>query len=272
MKSDQVVHPLGAANAGVCVTPPRSCVLPAVRQSLIDDIRSQRFSVEIYETFLNSNEQIFYDWSIGMLEDAGVVGVLINDNVYLGSSLQAAIVTGPTPAYTVTLTRNSVEFGLVEADPVPISFGAIVMDAGEEEIEANQVGRAFKAIRRQSAFLRAWKECTSLASANSTLFSDLRFLDQSEIELDLEIDLGEFTVNVRPRANLNVFDYTVMDNRLGAFCSPLIADGILSYAASDVRAVRSPSPIVCAMIGAAEGAQNDREWLAAGVRGPLRPR
>lgn len=249
---------LGTAFRGVCVNPPAS-LSPVGAHSVSDYASLQELSIKSYETFLNPTEQRFYDWSIGILEDGGVVGSLEVGDVYLSSSFQAQINTGTMPLYVVSLTRTSVEFGLLLADPLPIQFGAVYVDNDEDLIEATQVGRVFKTIRRQSAYLRAWKESTQLASTSSTFLSDLRISD-SGIELDMEVvETGQFTATVCPTPRCGVYEYYVQDNDSQDLCSPSLGDAILNSAAKGLKARCGPSTIVCAMIRAGETLPYDYE-------------
>jgi hypothetical protein len=255
---------LGTAFRGVCVNPPTS-LSPVRAPSVRDQASLQELSIKSYETYLNPAEQRFYDWSIGILEDGGVVGSLEVGDVYLSSSFQAQIYTGAMPLYTASLTRTCVEFAHLLTDPLPIQFEAVFVDNDEEVIEATQVGRAFRTIRRQSAYLRAWKESTQLASTSSTLLSDLRIVD-SRIELDMEVlEAGQFTVAVCPTARSGMYEYYVRDNDSQYLCSPSIADVILNSAAKGLKARCDPSTIVCAMIRAGETLPFDCEWV------PLEP-
>jgi hypothetical protein len=52
----------------------------------------QEFSVETYESLRSREEQKFFDWSIGILGDAGIAGVLKNDYVYQASTLQGEFI------------------------------------------------------------------------------------------------------------------------------------------------------------------------------------
>lgn len=271
MSPGKKLPPVGSAVAGVCVPPPRPSVLPDVQQSLQADVGSQAFSLETYETFSRRDEQCFFDWGIGILEDAGVVGVRKNDYLCLSWTLRGEIDTGVGKPYSLALTRSSVGFGFGEPKSNSIQFADVMFETGGEAIEAKQIGDAFDCIRRQSAFLRAWKDCTSMMSTPSTIFKDLRILfDGSEIEMEVETDLGEFTVSVRRSTDWDVFQYSLTDAQLPIAYSARVADALLCDAAEDAGGVPDPSEVVCAMIGAAEMARSDPEWLAPGVRRRIR--
>lgn len=92
---------LGTASEGVCTTPD-VWISPVAPASMSEDVVSQKLSLETCETYLNPVEQRFYDWSIGKLEDAGVVGALEAGDVYLGASFRGRIYTGVMPTDTVT--------------------------------------------------------------------------------------------------------------------------------------------------------------------------
>lgn len=224
---------------------------------------SEEFSLESYETFLNRDEQAFYDWGIGILEDAGVVGVLKNKTVYLGNSLQGEIETSVGPAYVFALTKRSVEFSLGRCEAFPIGYEDVVLETGLNRIEASQVSYAFDSIRRNSAYLRAWTQSTAIATRGSTAFSNFRIASGAEIALEFETDSGNFTIRVRPTMKCGVYKYSVTDIRLQLQCSTRIADAVLSDAAEEVGAVPSPLSIVSGMVLSAEKVRSYPEWIAS---------
>ena len=181
----------------------------------------------------------------------------------MGNSLQGEIDTGAGPAYVVALTKRSVEFSFGRSETFPIGFESVVLEAGLNHIEASQVGRAFDCIRRNSAYLRAWRRSTTIATRGSTAFRDFRIVNGAEIAMELETDSGDFAISVRPAMKFGVFEYSVTDTVLQLQCSSRVADAVLSDAAEEVGAVPDPSSIVSAMILAAETARSDREWIAA---------
>lgn len=244
--------------------------IPTSRQSTVIETSdshkakaARSMTLEFVETFLNKEEQRFYNWAIGTMEDAGVVGVLKNVDLYAGTTLQGEVDTGANPAYWFALTRTTAEFGLLEGDTTPLVFQAVVVDTHGDDIEAGQVRRAFNQVRGQSAYLRAWKESTSLATSGSTAFREFRLPNGSEIELTLENEFGEYTVRVRPSVKRTAFAYSVTDNRLGLPCTPRVADAILSDAAEEAGSVPDPSAIIGAMLRTADMARYDQGWLSA---------
>lgn len=228
---------------------------------------AQAFALETNESLRSREEQKFFDWSIGILEDAGIVGVLRNDYVYQASTLHGEIHTGAGRPYSVTLSRTSVDFDDGETAEGPIQFTDAMLETEGEDLEANQVGRAFDSARRQSALLRAWKDCTSMRSTYSVIFKDLRVLfNDSEFAMDVETDLGEFTVTIRRTPNAEVFRYSLADAATPILHSPRVADALLCDTAEEAGGVPEPAEILCAMIGAVEMARRDPEWLAASMR------
>lgn len=253
---------VGSAIAGVYMPPSSQPTGIEISGSHKTDA-PQSMTLEFDETLLNNKEQRFYDWAIGTLEDAGVAGVLKNVNLYAGTTLQGEIDAGLNPAYWFALTRTTAEFGLIEGDTTPLAFQAVVVDTRGDDIEAGQVRRAFNQIRGQSAYLRAWKESTSLATSGSTVFREFCLLNGSETELTLENEFGEYTVRLRLTVKHNAFAYSVTDNRLGLECTPRVADALLSDAADETGADPVPASIVCAMIRVGDVARSDPEWVAS---------
>lgn len=260
---------VGSAIAGVYMPPSPHSTGVDIPGSIESDA-PQSMTLEPAETFLNNKEQRFYDWAIGTLEDAGVAGVLKNVNLYAGTTLQGEIDAGLNPAYWFALTRTTAEFGLIEGDTTPLAFQAVVVDTRGDDIEAGQVRRAFNQVRGQSAYLRAWKESTSLATSGSTAFREFCLLNGSETELTFENEFGDYTVRVRPTVKQNAFAYSVTDNRLGLECTPRVADALLSDAADETGADPVPASIVFAMIRIGDVARSDPEWVVASNSSPSR--
>lgn len=253
---------VGKAIAGTYIPAPNQSTI--ARTSNSPGFRATRgMTLDVVETFLNREEQRLYDWVIGIMEDAGVVGVLKNVNLYSGSTLQGEIDTGVNPGYWFALSRTSAEFGLLEGVTTPLAFETVTVETSGDDIEAGQVRRAFNLVRCQSAYLRSWRESTSLATLGSTAFRQFRLLNGSEMEMILENDFGEYTVRVRATVKQTAFEYSVIDNRLGLQCTPRVADALLSDAADDTGADPDPASIVCAMTRVADLARSDIEWLAA---------
>ena len=101
----------------------------------------------------------------------------------------------------------------------------------------------------------------------TVIFRDLRILfNDSEFAMDVETDLGEFTVTIRRTPNAEVFRYSLTDAASPILHSPRVADALLCDTAEEAGGFPEPASILCAMIGAAEMAQRDPEWLAASTR------
>lgn len=233
---------------------------------------SEPFTIETDEGLRTREERRFFDWAVGILEDAGVRGTLKNDYVYQATSLHGEIHTGPGKPYTVTLSRTSVEFDDGGVEEAPINFAGATVETDGDDLEADQVGNAFDAARRQSAFIRAWKDCTFMRSSPAILFKELRILfGETEFAMDVETDLGEFTITIRRTSDPNTFRYSLTDAENPIVYSPRVADALLSDAAEDAGGAPEPATILAAMVGAAELARRDPEWLAASKRRHVRP-
>lgn len=217
------------------------------------------------------NEQQFFDWSIGILEDAGVVGVLKNDYVYQAAILHGEIQVGAGASYSIELSKTSVDFRQADSVNAPIQFTTGPVGTEGEDIEASEVRSAFESVCRQAALQRAWKFCTAMTSTNSVIFRDLRFLfGGSEFAMDVETDLGEFTVTVNKWSRPGAFGYSLSNAPAQIVYSQRVADALLCDAAEAAGGVPDPSAIVFAMIGAAERARRDPEWLSAAARTRIR--
>lgn len=219
----------------------------------------QRLTIESADGLRSRDEQTFYDWSVGILEDAGVVGVLKNDYVYQASTFHGDIDTG-AGKYSVMLSRADVEFGLRESRAAPIEFTGAIVDTAADVLEASQVGNAFLSVRRQSALVRAWKDATSMASTSEVLFNDLRVLS-NQVAMDLETEFLDFTVTVR-RSTLGIFEYALTGNQ-PIVNSVRVADAVLCDVAEGAGGIPNPSTLISAMILVADKVQRDPEWLAA---------
>jgi hypothetical protein len=245
--------------------------LPEVEPSPLTAVAPRTFALETYENLRSREEQKFFDWSIGILEDAGIVGVLKNDYVYQATTLQGEIDTGAGRPYSVTLSRTSVDFDDGGTGRRPIQFTGAMVETEGEELEANQVGGAFDSARRQSALTRAWKDCTSMTGTHSIIFKDLRILfSDSEFAMEMETDLGELSVNIRRTSTAGLFKYSLTNAEVPIVYSPRVADALLCDAAEEAGGHPEPATILCAMIGAAELARRDPEWLAAAARRRIR--
>ncbi|MCO4239481.1 hypothetical protein NG702_19080 [Pseudarthrobacter sp. MDT3-28] len=264
MSKGKAVPPVGTAIEGVCVVPPSVWANRDANPETLSMEKAQVFTIQSIDSLKTREERTFYDWSVGILEDAGVVGVLKNDYVYQASALHGEIDTGAGAPYVVALSWSSVEFDFGEADVAPIEFSDAVVETEADEIEASQVGRAFRAARRESALIRAWKDSTSMAGTRSILFRDLRIHPrEGEIAMDIETDALELTITVRRTQTPGVFRYA-LTGREPILNSVRVADAILCDVAEETGGVPSPSAIILAMIGAADVVQSDPEWLAAG--------
>lgn len=85
---------IGSARAGVCLPPQKLWRVPDVEPSFLASDIPHAFVLESYESLGSRDEQQFFDWSIGILEDAGVVGVLKNEYVYQAAILHGEIQVG----------------------------------------------------------------------------------------------------------------------------------------------------------------------------------
>lgn len=264
MRTGKTFPPTGSAAEGVCVLPPTVWRDREAERLALSVAPAQKFAIESTDGLMTREEQSFYEWSIGILEDAGVVGVLRNDYVYQASTLHGEIDTGAGAPYIVALSRSSVEFSFGEPDVAPIEFTDAVVETDADGIEASQIGRAFQAARRESALLRAWKDSTSMACNGSVLLKDLHVLPrEGEIAMDIEAYDLDFTVTVRRTQNPSVFRYS-LTGTVPVLNSVRVADAILCDVAEETGDVPSPSTLICAMIGTADVVQSDPEWLAAG--------
>ena len=230
--------------------------------------QTQELTIEEVDSLRSRKEQRFYDWSVGVLEDAGVVGILKNDFVYHSSALHGDIDTRAGRPYSFALTKTSVEFYPGESDAAPIAFTGSSIDTDGDEIEASQVRSAFQAARRQSALIRAWKHSTSMAGMPSVQFKNLHVLP-NQVAMEVETELLDFTVAVHRTATPGIFRY-LLTAELPLVSSARVADAILSDVAEEAGGVPAPFSLIHSMIIAAEAVRGDPEWVAAEY--PMRPR
>lgn len=257
--------PTGMAAGGVCRPDPRLWTLSEVEPSLAS-MAEKSLALESYDSLRSLDEQRFFDWCIGIMEDAGVVGTLRNDYVYQFSSLHGELHPSAGSPYILVLTRTSVEFDIPESKDAPIKFDPAIFETDGEELEANQVRAAFNMIRRQAALLRAWKDSTSMVSNQNVIFKNLRMpLSDSELAMDVETPFAEFTIVVRRMPIRRAFNYSLTGAENPIVYSPRVVDALLSDAADDAGGVPEPATVVLAMIGTAWLARRDTEWLAAGA-------
>jgi hypothetical protein len=266
MTMGQELPSVGSAVEGLFVASPALFALSEAETVGLSSAGPGAFILEQDESLRTREEQRFFDWSIGLLEDAGVVGILKNDYVYQSTTLHGEIHGGGKP-YSLTLSRTSVEFDAGQTYDLPIQFTGAAVETEGEDLEAHEVRSAFDSVCRQSALTRGWKDCTSMSSNHSIIFKDLRILySESEIALDVEADLCQFTVSVHRTSATGVFRYSLTDADAPIVHSPRVADALLSDVAEDAGGDPQPSTILAAMIGAAGLARIDPEWLAAKAR------
>lgn len=258
----------GTATGGVCRPDPGLWTLREAEPPLTSKAE-QSLAFESYDSLRSRDEQMFFDWCIGIMEDAGVVGVIWNDYVYKASSLHGEIYPSEGSPYLLVLTRTSVEFDLPEGKDAPIKFEAATVETDGEELEAYQVRAAFNMIRRQAALVRAWKDSTSIASNHSVIFKNFRTLtNEPEIAVDVETALAEFTVVVVPRTPTSrTFNYSIVDAPSPIAYSSRVVDALLSDVAEDAGGVPQPGTVVLAMIRTSWLARRDPEWLAVEASG-----
>jgi hypothetical protein len=263
MTNDQDLPPVGSAVAGAFVAHPSLRTLPCGEPVFLNSVTSELFTVDADESLRTREERRFFDWGVGILEDAGICGVLKNDYVYQAATLHGEIHTGAGRPYAVTLSRTSVEFEEGGSEKPPVHFAGGSFETDGDDLEASQVGCAFDTVRRQSALIRAWKNCTSMRSTHSILFKELRILfGEPGFAMDVETDLGEFTVTIRRTSNPDVFRYSLTGAETPIVHSPRVADALLSDAAEEAGGDPEPAAILGAMIRATWLASQDPEWLA----------
>ena len=223
------------------------------------------FRIEDSDSLRTREEHEFYDWCVGLLEDAGIVGTLKNDYVYKASAVHGEIHLESGASYRMKLSKSSVEFEPSQPDSPSIAFADAAVETDGNELEANQVARAFRAVRRETALSRAWQASTSIASNPMFTFQNLRVLSrEGEVAMDIEVDEAKFTVVVRRTNSPGIFSYGVSSN-IAILNSFRVLDAVLSDIAAEGGYTPNPSALISAMITTAEGVQKDPEWAAAGV-------
>jgi hypothetical protein len=273
MTTMQNLPPIGSAVAGLCVPPSSLWSSSGLGVSSREGSASQVFALGSDESYGSLREQRFFDWCIGILEDAGVVGVMNNEYLYRADTLHGEILDHGGWVYSLAISKTSVIFqhGSAHGDPepAPILYSGSEVETRDEELEASQVRRAYCALRRQLALLRAWTATTHLRSTPSISFRDLRlFLNDTQIEMEVETGLGECTVSIERTSKSGVFRYTLASYENSTVYTARVADALLSDAAEEAGGHPEPASILCAMIGAAIRAQRD---LALFASGPARP-
>lgn len=271
MSPGRILPRIGSARAGVCLPPQKLWRLPDVEPSFLASGIPQTFALESYEGLRSRDEQKFFDWSIGILEDAGVVGVLKNEYIYQAASLHGEIQVGAGAPYSIELSKTSVDFRQGDDINAPIQFTTGPVGSEGEDIEAHEIRSSFESVCQQAALQRAWKFCTAMTSTHSVVFRDLRLLfGGSEFGMDVETDFGEFTVTVNKWSRPGAFGYSLSNAQAQIVYSQRVADALLCDAAEAAGGVPDPARIVFAMIGAVERARRDPEWLAAAARTRIR--
>ncbi|MDQ0679671.1 hypothetical protein QFZ30_003053 [Arthrobacter pascens] len=273
MASLQNLPPTGIAVEGQCVPPPSLWVPSAYRSASRRGSTSAVFAVDSEESFVSPQEQRFFDWGIGILEDAGIVGLMKHEYLYRATALHAEIHNEGGWVFSVSLTRTSVGFhhGSIHGHPEsgPIHYSGSEIETGGEDLEASQVRKAYCDFRRQSALLRAWNATTHLASTSFVGLRDLRLLvNDTQIAMEVETSLGECTVTIDRTSKSGVFRYTLANEEHSTVHTARVADALLSDAAEDVGGHPEPSSILFAMIGAAVLAQRDTALFASGPERP----
>lgn len=254
----------GHAAAGHCVLPNEIWTTFEAIPVLLTPTGPSAFTVETDDVLRSRQERSFFDWGIGILEDAGLAGVLKNDYVYQSTTLKGEIHPETGTPYSLSLSRTSVEFDYGLGTGGPIQFTDAMVETDGPEIEAAQIRRTLELARRQSVLLRAWKNCTSLRSSHAVIYRDLRpVFHDSELAMDVSMDLAEFTVAIRRTSEVGVFRYSLTDVETPMMHSPRVVDALLSDAAEEAGGVPEPVTILGAMVRAAEAARRDPEWLGA---------
>lgn len=226
----------------------------------------EEFRVESFDSLKTREEHEFYDWCVGLLEDAGVVGTLKNDYIYKASVFHGEIHLESGASYLMKLSNSSVEFEPAQPDSPSIHFADAVVETDGDELEASQVAWAFRAVRRETALLRAWKASTSIACSPTFTFQDLRVLyREGEIAMDVEVDDAKFTVVVRRTKAPGIFCYDVSSS-MAILNSIRVLDAVLSDIAVEGGYTPTPSALISAMITTADSVHQDPEWAAAGVQ------
>jgi hypothetical protein len=263
MSKAKLFPPAGTATGGVCRPDPKLWTLPEMGL-LVATEAEPGFALDFDDALRSRDEQRFFDWCIGILEDAGVVGVLRDDYIYQASTLHAQIYPESGTPYFLVLSRKSVEFYIEESKDAPLLFDPAVVETDEDLLEASELRSAFDMIRRQAALLRAWKDSTSLASNKNVVFKNFRISsDDSEFAVEVEMPTADFIIVVRRLPAQGNFAYSLAGTDNPFVHSPRVVDALLSDAAEEVGGVPDPATAIIAMIATAWLAQRDPEWQAA---------
>ncbi|MDQ0770244.1 hypothetical protein QF031_002993 [Pseudarthrobacter defluvii] len=114
MSKPENLLPMGTAAGGVCCPDPRLWTLPEM-ELLVASEAKPSLAFDFDDALRSRDEQRFFDWCIGILEDAGVVGIVRNDYIYQASTLHAEIHPQSGSPYFLMLARKSVEFYIQES-------------------------------------------------------------------------------------------------------------------------------------------------------------
>lgn len=223
------------------------------------------FEVADYQHFIKPDEQKFYDWCVGMLEDSDVVGRLQNERVYLDEAFQGELQVGAT-CYRLDLSRTSVSFDGEESSPTPLLFSDSGFETDGDLIEASRVGKVFASIREQSILNRIWASCTSLVSSPAAGIKDFRLgLGRSVATAEIETSLGECTLHIRRGPRTESLLYSLFDTTRAVHHTPRVADALLEDIAEDLGGEPEVHVLLDAMVRTAQRASMDLEWLSVGA-------
>lgn len=217
--------------------------------------------LEDCQTFISHDEQHFYDWCLGILEDSGVTGILKNERLYLASECHAELDVGDT-TYEVELSQTFINFAHKDMGELRLLFPDTGATTDGETLETSHVRQAFDAIRRQSVLNRFWAASTDLVSAPAVGIGNLRLDDRRAlVAMDVESGMGECTVRISRGTDVKSFRYSVTEAVRSMQFSPRIADALLSDVADELGGCPQPETLLNAMMGTYTRAQNDHEWL-----------
>lgn len=222
----------------------------------------QTLEFEDYQTFISYDEQKFYDWCLGILEDSGVRGLLKNDRLYLDSEFHADLHLADM-VFELELSRTSVYFAHKDTGALRLLFPEAGTEVDGDVVESGHIRESFDAIRRQSVLNRLWAASTDLTSLPAATINNLR-LDHgsSLVATEIETSLGMCTVSIRRGpGGAGSFRYTVLDAS-SAPLSPRVADAVMSDFSEDLGGCPEPETLLDVMIGTYELAQTDHEWLS----------
>lgn len=265
MSKPEYCPAIETAIGGVCCPHPRLWTLPETGL-LVATEAEPSLALDFDDALRSRDEQRFFDWCIGILEDAGVVGVLRNDYIYQASTLHAEIHPESGSPHFLMLSRKSVEFYIQESKDAPLLFDPALIETDGRVLEASDVRSAFDMIRRQTVLLRAWIDSTSIASNENVVFKNFRIASgNSELAMEVETPVAGFTIMVRRLPTPGRFAYSLSGVDSPFAHSLRVVDALLSDAAEDAGGVPDPATAIIAMIATAWLAQRDPEWRADGT-------